>query len=120
MPNVHWVNVMGMHWCGFEDVDFAHRALFERTFNGVRQTLEEIESIEPLPCGGAVVVVRWAVDAYTSPSGQAFAASRTRMSLTLVPGGDRQLLVHGANIQIIEAAQRSDPVVRRPEREHGI
>ena len=115
-PDVHWVNIVGMHWQGFEEVDYAHRALFDTTFKGVRQTLEEIESIMPLAGGGAVAVVRWAVDAYTAPSGQPMTASRTRMSLTLIPRGDGLALAHGANIQIVEPAQRSDPVQQRTER----
>jgi uncharacterized protein (TIGR02246 family) len=44
-PDVHWVNIMGMHWKGREEVDFAHRVLFEKTFRGVASTLEEIESV---------------------------------------------------------------------------
>lgn len=116
---VHWVNIMGMHWQGRADVDFAHRALFDRTFKGIRSKLDEIESIKPLPGGGAVAVVRWSVDPYTAPSGQAFPASRTRMSLTLVRERGKLLIAHGANIQIVEAAQRSDPVRLREEREGG-
>lgn len=111
--DVHWVNIMGMHWQGFEEVDFAHRSLFASTFKDVAQTAEAIEAIAPLPGGGAVAVVRWAVAAYRAPSGRDFPASRTRMSLTLVPAGDRLLIAHGANIQIVEPAQASDPVVRR-------
>lgn len=116
---VHWVNIMGMHWQGFEDVDYAHRALFDTVFAGVASRLENIESVEPLPGGGAVAVIRWQVAAYTSPSGQAFPASRSRMSLTLVPQDGELRIAHGANIQIVEAAQRSDPVVRRGPREVG-
>lgn len=118
-PDVHWVNIVGMHWQGFEEVDFAHRALFDSTFKGVPQTFEEIESIAPMPNGGAVAVVRWAVASYTTPSGQAMPRSRTRMSLTLVPHGDELRIAHGANIQIVEPAQRSDPVVQRREKAKG-
>lgn len=114
--DIHWVNVVGMHWQGFEEVDYAHRSLFETTFKGVPQALEEIESVTPLPDGGAVAVIRWAVAPYTSPSGQPFPASRTRMTLVLVPEGDELRIAHGANIQIVEPAQRSDPVVQRRQR----
>lgn len=118
MPDVHWVNIVGMHWQGKEEVDYAHRRLFDQSFRGVTSTLEEIESIVPIP-GGAVAVVRWAVAAYRAPSGQMFPASRTRMSLVLTARGDRLLIAHGANIQIVEAAQRSDPVQQRRTAEPG-
>jgi hypothetical protein len=85
----------------------------------VRSTLEEIESVVPLPGGGALAVARWAVAAYTTPSGEISPASRTRMSLVLVPHGDRLLIAHGANIQIVEGAQRSDPVRQRRARQSG-
>ncbi len=115
-PDVHWVNVVGMHWQGRDEVDYAHRALFDQMFRGVNSTLEEVESVAPLPGGGAVAVARWAVATYRTPSGQISPASRTRMSLTLVPHGDRLLIAHGANITIVEGAQRSDPVRQRRER----
>ena len=115
-PDVHWVNVVGMHWKGREEVDYAHRVLFDQSFRGVANTFEEIESIVPLPGGSAMAVVRWSVAEYRMPSGQMSPASRTRMSLVLVPDGKRLLIAHGANIQIVEGAQRSDPVRQRQDR----
>ena len=42
------------------------------------------------------------------------------MTLVLVPGGGKGLLIaHGANIQIVEPAQRSDPIRQRRERKPG-
>jgi uncharacterized protein (TIGR02246 family) len=112
-PDVHWVNIVGMHWKGREEVDYAHRAMFDQSFRGVTSTFEEIESVVPFPGGGATAVVRWSVASYRAPSGQISPANRTRMSLVLVPDGDRLLIAHGANIQIVEGAQRSDPVWQR-------
>lgn len=118
-PDVHWVNIVGMHWQGRADVDYAHRALFAGPFKGVSETLEKVESLTPLPGGGAVAVIRWAVGAYTSPAGHPIPASRTRMTLVLVPEGKDFLIAHGANIQIVEGAQRSDPVRLRDAKTPG-
>lgn len=107
--DVHWVNIVGMHWQGRAQVDHAHRAYFETMFKGVPMTLEEIESITPLAGGGAIVVVRWAVGAFRTPAGHANPPSRNRMSLVLVERDDRLLIAHGANIAIVEDAQRFDP-----------
>ena len=115
-PDVHWVNIVGMHRQGLDEVDYAHRALFATSFRGVASTLEEIESVVPLPGGGAVAVARWAVAAYRSPSGHDNAASRTRMTLVLIPDNGSLRIAHSANIQIVEPAQRSDPVRQRRER----
>lgn len=102
-----------MHWQGKADVEYAHRDLFAGPFKGVSETLEDVESLVPLPGGAAVAVVRWAVGAYTSPAGHQIPPSRTRMTLVLVPQRRDFLIAHGANIQIAEAAQKSDPVRRR-------
>lgn len=85
--DVHWVNIVGMHWQGKRNVDHAHRAYFEIMFRGVPLSLEEIESVVPLPGGGAVAVIRWAVGAFTTPVGQPVPPSRDRMSLVLTPVG---------------------------------
>lgn len=108
--DVHWVNIVGMHWQGKRDVDHAHRVYFDLMFKGVPMKLQEIESVVPLPAGGAVAVVRWSVGAFTTPVGQPVPPSRDRMSLVLIPDGDRLLIAHGANIQVDEMAQRSNPV----------
>lgn len=112
-PEVHWVNIVGMHWQGKADVDYAHRTFFSGPFRGLVETLEEVESLVMLPGGPAVAVVRWAMPAYVSPSGRDMARSRSRMTLVVVPHGDEFLIAHGANITIAEAAQASDPVRRR-------
>jgi uncharacterized protein (TIGR02246 family) len=108
--DIHWVNIVGMHWQGKAQVDHAHRAFFDIMFRGVPLTLEAIESVMPLPGGAAVAVIRWAVGAYRTPFGQQMPPSRNRMSLVLVPHDGKLAIAHGANILIDELAQKSDPV----------
>jgi len=108
--DVHWVNIVGMHWQGKRQVDQAHRVFFDIMFRGVKQSLQEIESVVALPGGGAVAVLRWSVGTFTTPTGQNVPPSRDRMTLVLVPDGDRLLIAHGSNIQIDEMAQRSNPI----------
>lgn len=111
-PEVHWVNIVGMHWRGKAEVDRAHRAFFDIMFRGVPLQLEEVESTRSLPGGAIIAVLRWAVGAFKTPVGQQVPPSRDRMTLILVPERDRLLIAHGANIQIDEKAQRSDPIPR--------
>lgn len=108
--DVHWVNIVGMHWRGKAEVDRAHRVYFDIMFKGVPLALEAIESVVALPGGAVVAVVRWAVGAFKTPTGHQVPPSRDRMSLVLVREGDRLLIAHGSNIQIDEMAQRSDPI----------
>ena len=105
-----------MHWRGRDEVEYAHRILFGGALRGVTETLEEIESVVAVPGGAMIVVIRWAIGTYMTPSGQLNPPGRTRMTLALVPRGNRLVIAHGANIAIVEAAQRSDSVRQRRER----
>ena len=111
--DVHWVNIVGMHWQGKAEVDHAHRAYFDLMFKGVPLRLEAIESVVAIPGGALVAVIRWAVGAFKTPSGQQVPPSRDRMSLVLVSKGDELVIAHGSNVQIDEMAQRSDPIANQ-------
>ncbi len=113
-PGVRWVNVKGMHWQGFEAVDRAHRVYMDLMFRGVRQDLQEIESVAQVAAGVTVVVARWQVGAYTSPGGHAIPPHRTRMTLVLGKAEGRWRILHGANIVIDEQAAAFDPIQARP------
>ena len=114
-PDIHWVNIVGMHWQGKAQVDRAHRVYFDIMFKGVPLTFEAIESAVALPGGAVVAVLRWSVGAFKTPFGQQVPPSRDRMSLVLIPEGDGLVIAHGANVQIDEMAQRSDPVSPKPQ-----
>lgn len=111
--DVHWVNIVGMHWQGKAQVDHAHRMYFDQMFNGVPLGLEAIESVVALPGGALVAVIRWTVGAFKTPFGQQVPPSRDRMSLVLISKGDELVIAHGSNVQIDEMAQRTDPIINR-------
>ncbi len=108
--DVHWVNIVGMHWQGKAQVDQAHRAYFDIMFKGVPLMLEAVESAVALPGGAVVAVLRWKVGAFKTPFGEQMPPSRDRMSLVLIPQADELVIAHGSNVQINEQAQHSDPV----------
>jgi uncharacterized protein (TIGR02246 family) len=109
-PDVHWVNVKGMHWRGFQEVDRAHRVFFDIMFRGVSNTLEGIDSITPIAPSVAVAVVVWQMGAYRTPDGYAAPAGRNRMTLVLTRRSDGWKIAHGHNIAIDEQAQPNDPI----------
>jgi uncharacterized protein (TIGR02246 family) len=90
MDGIHWVNVVGMRWRGKAEVQKAHRVFFDLLFKNRSCKLEEIESIEPLPGGAVVAVVRWSLSGYRRPNGEMRPPGRDRMSLVLVPRGDKR------------------------------
>lgn len=109
-PDAHWVNIVGMHWQGCEQIEQAHRAYFDLMFKGVDLTLEEIESIVPLPGGGAVAVIRFRMAAFTQPDGTVKPSGRDRLTLVLASTAEGLRIAHGTNVEIVEFAQQFTPV----------
>jgi uncharacterized protein (TIGR02246 family) len=109
-PNVHWVNVKGMHWRGFEEVDRAHRVYFDIMFKGVQQKLLAVESITPIAPNVAIAVVHWAMDAFKTPSGEIAPPHESRMTIVYVKLANGWKIAHGANIDVDEQAAQFDPI----------
>jgi hypothetical protein len=110
--DVHWVNVVGMHWRGKAEVQKAHQVYFDLLFKDRLCNLDEIESIEPLPGGAFVAVVRWSMGGYRRPTGVMRPPGKDRMSLVLVPRGEGLAIAHGANVPIDEEAEAHNPIKR--------
>ena len=109
--NVHWVNVVGQHWRGKAEVQKAHQVNFDLLqFKNRSCKLEEIESIEPLPSGAVVVVVRWAMGGFRRPTGVLRPPGKDRMSSVLTPRGEDLAIAHGANVPIDEEAEAHNPI----------
>jgi uncharacterized protein (TIGR02246 family) len=109
-PDIHWVNVVGMHWQGLADVKQAHVVFFNIMFRGVPLKLEAVEHVKALPGGARQLVVRWLLGAYKTPSGEARPPSQNRMSILAVPGPGGLLISHVANIEVNPQAARHNPV----------
>ncbi len=110
--DVHWVNVVGMHWRGKSEVRKAHQAYFDLMFKTRSAKIDEIESIEPLPGGATIAVVRWAFGGFRAPDGQMRPPGKDRMSLVFVPRGNGLAIAHGANVNIDASAAKFDPIQR--------
>ncbi len=110
--DIHWVNVVGMHWRGKAEVQKAHQVFFDLLFKNRSCKLEETESIEPLPGGAFVAVVRWSMGGYRRPNGEMRPPGKDRMSLVLVPRGEGLAIAHGANVPIDEEAEAHNPIKR--------
>lgn len=108
--DIHWINVVGMHWQGKSAVERAHDVYFNTIFKGVPMALEEVESIVPVGSDTLAVVARFEVGAYTTPGGFKAPASKDRMSLILLKDRRGLKIAHVANIQIVEAAASHNPI----------
>lgn len=112
--DIHWVNIVGMHWRGKAQAELAHKVYLAVMFKGVPLALEEVESVVPVGTDALAVVARWRMGAFTTPDGNAVPPSTDRMSLVLRRTADGLRIAHGANVQIDPVAQQFDPVKRSP------
>lgn len=109
-PDIHWVNVVGMHWRGREEVERAHRVYFDLMFRDVPLKLVAIERLTPLAPEVTICVACWRVGAHKTPGGQVRGEALNRMSFVLVGPPERLRMAHVANIEVIAEAQAHDPV----------
>lgn len=116
VADVHWVNIVGMHWQGKAQAELAHKVYLETMFRGVPLTLEAVESITAVGPDVLVVVARWNVGAFVPPSGGKVPAAKDRMSLILRRTPEGLRIAHGANVQIDPVAARFDPANGPPDR----
>lgn len=110
--DLHWVNVVGMHWQGRATVKRAHEVFFDQMFRGVPLRLEAVEHAAVLPGGVHLIVARWALGAFRTPPGELRPASLNRMTLLAVQGIDGLRLRHVANIEVDPRAAPHDPALR--------
>lgn len=109
---LHWVNVVGMHWQGRAAAQHAHAVFFDQMFRGVPLALEAVEHAAVLPGGVHLIVARWALGAYRTPPGEQRPASQNRMTLLAVPGPQGLQLRHVANVEVDPRAAPHDPALR--------
>jgi uncharacterized protein (TIGR02246 family) len=112
IDDVHWINIVGMHWRGKAEAKAAFQAYFDLMFKGRSAKLDEVESIEALPGGVIVAVVRWSMGGFRQPDGVMRPPGKDRMSLVMVPHGDGLAIAHVANIAIDPVAAQFDPIKR--------
>jgi uncharacterized protein (TIGR02246 family) len=109
-PDIHWVNVVGMHWQGKQAVERAHAVYLKSIFKDVPMSLEAVESIVSIGSETLAVVARFDVGGYTSPGGFKVPASKDRMSLILLKTRQGLKIAHVANIEIVAAAASHNPI----------
>jgi uncharacterized protein (TIGR02246 family) len=107
--DAEWVNKVGMHWRGREEIMVAHAAFHETIFknHSYRTDVVETRAIAP---GVAVAVVTETFEGFKAPDGRDWPKSRNRLSYVLVNGTDGWKIAHGQNVEIDEVAAKHDPV----------
>lgn len=107
--DAEWVNKVGMHWHGRDEIMVAHTAFHETIFknHSFRTDAVETRSIAP---GVAIAVVTETFDSFMAPDGRAWPKARNRITYALFKGADGWKIAHGQNSEIDEVAAKHDPV----------
>ncbi len=107
--DAQWVNKVGMHWRGRDEIMIAHTAFHETIFKNHSYRTDAVETRSVAP-GVAVAVATETFDGFTAPDGRVWPKARNRLSYLLVKGPDGWKIVHGQNAEVDEMAAKHDPV----------
>lgn len=111
--DAHWVNVVGMHWSGRDEVVRAHAAYHATVFKTVEVHLRSFK-IRPVGARTAIAVGIARTDAFVRPDGPPEPAHDGRISLFVMDRGAGWLIVHGHNTWIDYVAAPFDPIASKP------
>ena len=107
--DAEWVNVVGMHWRGRDEIMVAHTAFHQTIFKNHRYHTDAVETRSVAP-GVAVAVVTETFDSFTTPDGQVRPKARDRLTYVLVKGPEGWKIAQGHNVVVDEDAAKHDPV----------
>jgi uncharacterized protein (TIGR02246 family) len=107
--DAEWVNKVGMHWRGRDEIMVAHAAFHETIFKNHSYRTDAVETRAIAP-GVAVAVATETFEGFKAPDGRDWPKSRNRLSYVLVKGTDGWKIAHGQNAEIDEVAAKHDPV----------
>lgn len=107
--DAEWVNKVGMHWRGRDEIMVAHAAFHRTIFKNHKYHTDAVETRAVAP-GVAVAVATETFDGFTTPDGQAVPKARNRLSYVLVKGPGGWKIAHGQNAVVDEEAAKHDPV----------
>lgn len=74
--DAEWVNKVGMHWCGRDEIMVAHTAFHRTIFKNHSYHTDAVETRSVAP-GVAVAVVTQTFDGFMAPDGRAWEQSRS-------------------------------------------
>lgn len=107
--DAEWVNVVGMHWRGRDEIMVAHTAFHQTMFKNHSYRTDAVETRVVAP-GVVVAVATETFGSVTTPDGKVRPTSRDRLSYVLVKGPEGWKIAHGHNVVIDEEATKHDPV----------
>ncbi len=109
-----WVNVKGMWWKGRKEVEYAHQVFHQSIFKTV-VLKKNSTTIRFITKDVAIVHLSWRTGAFTTPSGNQMPEGDDLATLVYVKKSGKWLLTAAENVNVIEASQKSNPVLKMPK-----
>lgn len=109
-----WVNVKGMWWKGRKEVEYAHQVYHQTIFKTV-VLKKNSTTIRLITKDVAIVHLSWRTGAFTTPSGNQMPEGDDLATLVYVKKSGKWLLTAAENVNVIEASQKSNPVLKMPK-----
>ena len=107
--DAEWINKVGMHWRGRDEIMVAHTAFHQTIFKNHKYRTNAVVT-RSVALGVAVAVVTETFDGFTTPDGQVMPKARNRLTYVLVKRTDGWKIAHGQNAVVDEEAAKHDPV----------
>lgn len=107
--DVQWINIVGMHWHGREEVMAAHIAYHKIIFKNHSLKTDSVE-MRSLGGGHAIAVVTTTNDAFTTPAGDVRPKAQDRLTYVMVKDADGWKIAHAHNVLVDAAAAKHNPV----------
>ncbi len=107
--DVHWVNVVGMHWRGHKAVMDAHIAFHKTSFKNHNIKTDNVE-IRSLGSGVAIAVVTTTNDEFPTPDGSTVPRRQNRQTYVLRRSSEAWKIAHCHNVPVDPHAAKFDPV----------
>lgn len=107
--DAEWVNKVGMHWRGRDEIMVAHIAFHQTIFKKHSYLTDAVETRAIAPAV-AVAVVTLTFDGFMTPDGREWPKAQNRLTYLLLRGTDGWKITHGQNSEIDPIAASSNPV----------
>jgi uncharacterized protein (TIGR02246 family) len=110
--DAEWVNKVGMHWRGRDEIMVAHIAFHQTIFKNHSYLTDAVET-RSIAAGVAIAVVTLTFDGFTAPDGREWPKAQNRLTYVLLRGKDGWKIAHGQNAEIDPIAAPTNPVTAK-------
>jgi uncharacterized protein (TIGR02246 family) len=109
-----FVNIVGMHWKGREEIQYAHQTYHDQFFKKTTMEKQSI-TIRFLNPDIAVVHLNWHIGAFDAPDGSIRGNNDDLATFIFIKTNSKWLLTAAENVEISESAKPFDPVKIRQQ-----